>query len=77
VNGTQTTGARRAFGAVEGYGVLDSTWSGMSDIAHMEALRCNMRQGRAMGRRPDSRCGGGARIFGPAPRGIRAPSSDP
>jgi len=39
VNGTQSTGARRTFGAVEGYGVLDSTWAGASDESHMAALR--------------------------------------
>lgn len=43
LNGTQSTGARRAFGAVEGYGVLDSTWSAPADREHLAALRRIMR----------------------------------
>jgi endoglucanase len=39
LNGTQTTGVKRTFGAVEGYGVLDSTWSAVASAAHMAALR--------------------------------------
>jgi endoglucanase len=39
VNGTQSTGAGRAFGSVEGYGVLDSTWSGPSHERLLGALR--------------------------------------
>ncbi len=42
LNGTQSTGAKRTFGAVEGYGVVDSTWSGISNPRHMEALRSIM-----------------------------------
>jgi endoglucanase len=43
VNGTQSTGARRAFGAAEGYGVLDSAWRAPADAGHLAALRRIMR----------------------------------
>ncbi|MDE3172235.1 MAG: glycoside hydrolase family 5 protein, partial [Gemmatimonadota bacterium] len=43
VNGTQSTGAGRTFGAVEGYGVLDSAWRAPADAAHLAALRRLMR----------------------------------
>ncbi len=46
INGTQTTGAKRTFGAVEGYGVLDSTWSAPSSREHMQALRSIMNIGK-------------------------------
>lgn len=62
VNGTQTTGAGRTFGAVEGYGVLNATWSGISDEAHMDALRRIM----GAGRRPQ------AIRFGARPVEVRA-----
>lgn len=39
VNGTQSTGEGRTFGAVEGYGVLDPRWGDVSHPRHMEALR--------------------------------------
>ncbi len=39
LNGTQSTGEGRRFGAVEGYGVLDRTWNGVSSPTLMEALR--------------------------------------
>ncbi len=50
LNGTQSTGKGRRFGAVEGYGVLNPTWSGISSPEHMEALRAIM--DGPVGRRP-------------------------
>jgi endoglucanase len=38
LNGTQSTGEGRTFGAVEGYGVVDSTWSRVSNDAHFRSL---------------------------------------
>jgi endoglucanase len=39
LNGTQSTGAKRTFGGVEGYGVLDSTWSTVANPTHLAAIR--------------------------------------
>lgn len=38
LNGTQSTGRGRRFGAVEGYGVIDPTWSRPSSQEHLRAL---------------------------------------
>ncbi len=51
LNGTQSTGEGRAFGAVEGYGVLNPTWTGVSSTAHMDALRKMIPERRPGGQR--------------------------